>query len=94
MLYVEISRARDRAELVIDDRTALKERFEAVTGERIAALEAVGPKRAKGHEDGLDVDRNGGRERGESASLDRDRSARREYEADRGAKGVDRELGL
>ena len=36
-LYVEISRARDRAELVTDDRAALKERLEAVTGERIAA---------------------------------------------------------
>ena len=38
-LYVEISRARDRAELVTDDKAALKERLEAVTGERIAALE-------------------------------------------------------
>ena len=40
--YVEISRARDRAELVTDDAQALRERLEAVTGERIAALEAVG----------------------------------------------------
>ena len=32
--YVEISRARDRAELVTDDAQALKERLEAVTGER------------------------------------------------------------
>ena len=40
-LYVEISRARDRAELVTDDRNALRERLEASTGERIAALEAV-----------------------------------------------------
>ena len=40
-LYVEISRARDRAELVTDDREALRERLEAVTGERIAALEAI-----------------------------------------------------
>ena len=36
--YVEISRARDRAELVTDDRSALREQLEAVTGERIAAL--------------------------------------------------------
>ncbi len=41
-LYVEISRARDRAELVTDDAQALKERLEAVTGERISALEGVG----------------------------------------------------
>ncbi len=40
--YVEISRARDRAELVTDDATALKERLEAVTGERISALEGIG----------------------------------------------------
>ena len=46
-LYVEISRARDRAELVTDDRDALRERLEAVTGERIAALEAIEPEREK-----------------------------------------------
>ena len=44
-LYVEISRARDRAELVTDNREALRERLEAVTGERISALEAVQPER-------------------------------------------------
>ncbi|MCY4499097.1 MAG: hypothetical protein OXC14_17665, partial [Rhodospirillaceae bacterium] len=31
-LYVEISRARDRAELVTDDRAALKERLEEAIG--------------------------------------------------------------
>lgn len=41
MLYVEVSRAHDRAEIVTDDRAALREQFEAI-GERIAALEAVG----------------------------------------------------
>ena len=41
-LYVEISRARDRAELVTDDARALRERLEAATGERIAALEVLG----------------------------------------------------
>ena len=40
--YVEISRARDRAELVTDDAQALRERLEAVTGERISALEGIG----------------------------------------------------
>ena len=51
-IYVEISRARDRAELVTDDKAALKEQLEAATGERIAALEAVGPASAKGREAG------------------------------------------
>ena len=46
-LYVEISQARDRAELVTDDKAALRETLEAVTGERIAALEAVGEDKAK-----------------------------------------------
>ena len=46
-LHVEISRARDRAELVTDDRNALRERLEAATGERIAALETVEPEREK-----------------------------------------------
>ena len=41
--YVEISRARHGAELVTDDAKALRERLEAVTGERIAALEAIEP---------------------------------------------------
>ncbi len=45
-LYVEISRARDRAELVTDDARALCERLEAATGERIAALEALGTGKA------------------------------------------------
>ena len=43
--YVEISRARRHAELVTDDRNALRDRLEAVTGERIAALEATGSER-------------------------------------------------
>ena len=49
-LYVEISRARDRAELVTDDRNALRERLEAATGERIAALEAIEPEPAETRE--------------------------------------------
>ena len=43
-LYVEISRARDRAELVTDDAKALCERLETATGERISALEAFGDR--------------------------------------------------
>ena len=55
--YVEFSRARDRAEIVTDDRVALREQLEAVTGERVAALEAVEPERVKGWEAGLDEGR-------------------------------------
>jgi len=93
-LYVEISRARDRAELVTDDREALKERLEAVTGERIAALEAVEPERTKGRDGEMDGSRSADRGMGESLSRDRDRSSGPELEQDRGAKGVDRSLGL
>ncbi len=45
-----IALTRDRAELVTDDKAALKEQLEAATGERIAALEAVEPERAKGRD--------------------------------------------
>ena len=41
--YVEISRARDRAELVTDDAERLRERLETATGERISALEGIAP---------------------------------------------------
>ena len=40
--YVEISRARDRAELVTDDAAELRAQLQAVTGERIAALDGIG----------------------------------------------------
>ena len=40
--YVEISRARDRAELVTDNAERLREQLEVATGERISALEGLG----------------------------------------------------
>ncbi|MDE0520689.1 MAG: helicase C-terminal domain-containing protein [Boseongicola sp.] len=40
--YVEISRARDRVELVTDDAAVLQTRLRAVTGEGIAALDGIG----------------------------------------------------
>ena len=40
--YVEISRARDRAELVTDDAAELRTQLQEATGERIAALEGIG----------------------------------------------------
>ena len=90
--YVEISRARDRAELVTDDRAALKEQLEAATGERIAALEAVGAEKAKGRETSLDLDRSSGRGHDTSALRDRDKAPG--MEQDRAAKSVDHGLGL
>ena len=45
--YVEISRARHRAELVTDDAKALCERLETATGERVSALEAVAVEKEK-----------------------------------------------
>ena len=48
--YVEISRARDRAELVTEDAAALREQLEAVTGEQISALEGIGEAAQPGHE--------------------------------------------
>ena len=66
--YVEISRARDRAELVTDDAKALKERLETVTGERISALEGIGENvRPEKELDGKTVS--------DRKQIDRDRSA-------------------
>ena len=78
--YVEISRARDRAELVTDDARALKERLEAVTGERISALEGIG--------EDVRREREAGREAApEGKDRERDRaedSALRRIEVERG----------
>ena len=82
MLYVEISRARDRAELVTDDKAALREQIQALTGERIAALEAVEPEKSGARE----VDRSPDGERGSSVPQERDRIPE--------PKSVDRDLGL
>ena len=90
--YVEISRARDRAELVTDDRAALKERLEAVTGERIAALEAVGADKAKEREAGMEAgrDKDGGSDR----VMSQERTDGPELEKAHAPKSMDRGLGL
>ena len=92
--YVEISRARDRAELVTDDARALREQLEAMTGERLAALEAVTPERATGQAIGLDAGRSSGRESEEFSSQERDRAPGPGLEQARTPKIVDRDLGL
>ena len=56
-LYVEISRARHRADLVTDDRDKLRERLEGATGERIAALESVETEPEKRPDSGRESER-------------------------------------
>ena len=90
--YVEISRALDRAELVTDDRAALKEQLEAATGDRIAAFETVEPDKAKGRKAAPEDGRSSGRERDTSGSRQPDRTPG--VEQAHAPKGVDRELGL
>ena len=92
--YVEISRARDRAELVTDDRAALKEQLEAATGERIAALEAVGEDKAKDREGGLEAHRSTERGTGAAGSREREGASAPDLEPVRAPKGIDRGLGL
>ena len=89
MLYVEISRARDRAELVTDDKTGLKEQLEALTGERIAALEALGSDRARGSESSAAKETgrlSEGPQPGTARSMEADKTPE--------PKSVDRDLGL
>ncbi len=94
MLYVEISRARDRAELVTDDREALREQLEAATGERIAALEAISPERAGARETELDAGRSAGRESSEPKSTEKHRAPEAEIGKTMAPKRVEYDLGL
>ncbi len=97
--YVEISRARDRAELVTDDAAALKERLEAVTGERISALEGIGESVQAGRQ----KDRNAhlDRERPDTAApsepdkeLETEPSRDKAMARERPARGQGIEMGL
>ena len=99
--YVEISRARDRAELVTDDAAELRAQLQAVTGERIAALEGIGEMKREGPEKAAEAGRTpaSGREHGAGEATGRDRDSTRtpvkEPETpalDRGKGGMD--LGL
>ena len=88
--YVEISRARDRAELVTDDASGLRAQLQAATGERIAALEGVGdmPREVSGRApeavrpdreasaSGTERDAAGGRTAPESQAPEREAEAR------------------
>lgn len=88
------NRSRHRAELVTDGGAALKEQLEAVTGERIAALEAVQPERAKGRKSGLDGGRSPVRERDASESRERAPEPEPEPEPARVPKGTERDMAL
>ena len=75
---VEISRTRDRADLVPNDAAELRAQLQAVTGERIAALEGIG-EAARGAEDQRDrsvgPDIGKGRHGPASSSMDREMHA-------------------
>ena len=88
--YVEISRARDQAELVTDDKAALKEQLKVVTGERIAALEAVELEQRINRDPTPDL---GHEQEGKvGASASRDRSPVSEAERQRQPHGVGLEI--
>ena len=100
--YVEISRARERAELVTDNAAELRAQLQAVPGERIAALEGIGemPREVPGR--ALDSDRASGRTPDHAQSPDRthgrDRAASGPAEREGPASGRGRpaemDLGL
>ena len=99
--YVEISRARDRAELVTDDAAELRAQLQAVTGERIAALEGIGEMRleptGKGAGAGRDREVRPDQASGQSAGKDRDAAKMPAREPDMPVRGRGRgsmDLGL
>ena len=98
--YVAISRARDRAELVTDDADALRSHLQAVTGERIAALEGLGEMRrteaGKESEAGQTAERpsHQGAGAGKERAVPTARSKDPEMEPPDRGRGADRDLGL
>ena len=85
-------RGRDRAELMTDDRGALRERLEAATGERIAALEAIESKRTASLNAGRDAGRGINRESSAPVSQGRERKPTQEIEKAPEPKSIDLEL--
>ena len=77
--YVAVSRARDHAELVTDDPKRLADQLEWVTGERIAALDAVEERAvlADGKQGELTFERHGERSWEVGDGLDRGQEAER-----------------
>ena len=99
---MEISRARDRAELVTDDAAELRAQLQAVTGERIAALEGIGEMKREASGKAAEVAHVEGRQRerevGPGAGKEPERPAaparEREMPAPERGRGADRDLGL
>ena len=99
--YVEISRARDRAELVTDDTAKLREQLETVTGERIAAIEAIGEAARDAPEKSMEAGKRAGRspDRGveSGTGMERDGGGQAptpKTEKHRAPKRFERDLGL
>ena len=101
--YVEISRARDRAELVTDDAGRLRERLELTTGERISALEGIAPPMRETPDKGAEAVESmegrrpeRGKERPPEAEQDRGRASREDCPQVKPVreKGVELELEL
>ncbi len=100
--YVEISRARERAELVTDDAAELRAQLEAVTGERIAALEGIGemPREVPGGALDSERARGGTPDRGQGSGRANDRAhaesgpAEREGPVSGRSRAAEMDLGL
>ena len=100
--YVEISRARDRAELVTDDAAELRAQLQAVTGERIAALEGIGETAREARERAagaapagrMQPDRGAGPDAGKTPDGPASPSKERETPAPSRGRGAERDLGL
>ena len=100
--YVEISRARDRAELVTDDAAELRTQLQTVTGERIAALEGIGEMARVAPEKAVEAaraakkqpDRRAGREIGKERDGRASSATDREMPAPERGRGGGRDLGL
>ena len=100
--YVEISRARDRAELVTDDAAELRAQLQAVTGERIAALEGIGEMKREAPEKAAEAVRSHGRrlerEAGPGSGKEREKTVaptgEREMPTPARGRGAGRDLGL
>ena len=94
--YVEISRARDRAELVTDDAAGLRARLQAVTGDRIAALEGIGEMKREAPGKAAEAGSADGLKRGGGGDKGRERAASRpkELETPAPGRGADSHLGL
>ena len=94
--YVEISRARDRAELVTDNAAELRTQLQEATGERIAALEGIGEMKRGGAEKVAEIARNAARQSDRESGPERGKERGNDIapSRERAPKGLDRDMGL